>query len=118
MKPRLDMDKIAKGLGGTRRGPIKAKSGYFGAAELAAEVTERFRVPETGGRATDPTWTERRQLPLRQETLDRLEYLAARVRDRSGGDVHPMQLAALLLEKATERASEEEAEKLVRAERG
>jgi hypothetical protein len=65
MKPRLDMDKIAKGVGGTRRGPIRAKSGYFGAAEMAAEVTERFRVPETGGRATDPTWNERRQLPLR-----------------------------------------------------
>jgi hypothetical protein len=106
---------------GTRRYPARThqrQERLLGGSGAGGRAHRVFRVPETGGRATDPTWTERRQLPLRQETLDRLEYLAARVRDRSGGDVHPMQLAALLLERATDRASEEEAETLVRAERG
>lgn len=107
MKPRLDMDKIAKALGGERRGTIAAKGGYFGALDLAANVSARLKVPENGGRPTDPNWTERRQLPLRRQTLERLQRLAAMVR-KQGGDVHPMQLAALLLEKATQDLSDEE----------
>lgn len=109
MKPRLNMDKIAKGLGGERRGPATAKGGYFGALNLAADITERFKVPQTGGRPTDPSWTERRQLPLRPETLERLEKLAMAIREHGGGEIHPMQLAALLLEKATASISDEDA---------
>jgi hypothetical protein len=107
MKPRLDMDKIATRLGGERRGPATAKGGYFGALGLAAHVSARFKVPQNGGRRTDPSWTERRQLPLRPQTLERLEALATKIR-RQGGDVHPMQLAALLLEKATQDLSDDE----------
>jgi hypothetical protein len=109
MKPRLNMDKIAKGLGGERRGPVTAKGGYFGALNLAADITERFKVPQTGGRPTDPSWTERRQLPLRPETLERLEKLAMAIREHGGGEIHPMQLAALLLERVTANISEEDA---------
>ena len=108
MKPRLNMDKIAKGLSGERRGPVTVKGGYFGALNLAADVAARFKVPQTGGRSTDPSWTERRQLPLRPETLQRLEKLATAIRQHGGGDVHPMQIAALLLEKVAESATEEE----------
>jgi hypothetical protein len=90
-----------------------AKGGYFGALNLAADITERFKVPQTGGRPTDPSWTERRQLPLRPETLERLEKLAMTIREHGGGEIHPMQLAALLLEKATASISDEDALGLV-----
>jgi len=107
MKPRLDMQKIAKGLGGERRG------GHFGAMNLAAEIGERFKTPQTGGRRTDPNWTERRQVPFRHETLQLLEKLVAQIREHGGEEVHPMQLAALLLERAAASVSDADALKLV-----
>ena len=45
MKPKLDMSKIAKGLGAERRGKVSAGGGYFGAIQLAADVQARFRTP-------------------------------------------------------------------------
>jgi hypothetical protein len=114
MKMRLDMDKIARGLGAERRGKIAASGGYFGAIQLLADIEARFRVPSGGGRPTDASWTERRLVPLAPRTLKRLEYLAAKVRARGGVNVEPMQLAALLLEKKTEELSEREVEILVR----
>ena len=60
-----------------------------------------------GGRSTDPGWTERRLVPLAPRTLERLEAIDGKVRTRSGVNVEPMQLAALLLEKTTEELSEE-----------
>jgi hypothetical protein len=116
MKTQLDMDKIAKGLGAERRGKIAASGGYFGAMQLLADIEARFRVPSGGGRPTDPTWTERRLLPLAPKTLRKLEEVSARVREH-GVNVEPMQLAALLVEKTAERLSEEEAEALVRPKR-
>ena len=109
MKTRLDMERIARGLGGVRRGAVKATGGHFGAHALAAEVADRFKVPENGGRSTDPAWTERRQLPLRPETLRRLQSLSAKILAESGAEIHPMQLAAVLLEKVTQNTSDEEA---------
>jgi len=41
MKARLDMEKIAKGLGAARRGKIPASAGYFGALQVAALLLER-----------------------------------------------------------------------------
>lgn len=114
MKPRLDMDKIAKGLRAKRRGSVYASSGYFGALQLAADVRARFKVPRGGGRPTDPRWTERRQVPLAPKTLKRLEELSATIRQHAGVSVEPLQLAALLLERTAERVSEEDAEKWVR----
>jgi hypothetical protein len=113
MKTRLDMDKFASGLGAERRGKVPASAGFFGAMQLAAEVEVRFRVPAGGGRRTDPTWTERRLVPLAPRTLKRLEEITDRVREQRGVRVEPMQLAALLLEKTTEQLSEEEAAALV-----
>jgi hypothetical protein len=117
MKTQLDMNKIAKGLGAERRGKVAATGGYFGAMQLLADVEAQFRVPAGGGRRTDPRWTERRLLPLAPKTLKRLEELTAKVREHGGGNVEPMQLAALLLEKTTEDLSEDEAEELVRPKR-
>ena len=117
MKVRLDMDKIAKGLGGRRRGKVAAAGGYFGAMQLLADIESRFRVPSGGGRPTDASWTERRLVPLAPQTLKRLEEIAAKVRARGRVSVEPMQLAALLLEKKAEELSEGEAESLVQPKR-
>lgn len=70
MKKRIDMDKIAKGLRAERRGKVTAGGGYFGAQELLAEIKARLRIPAGGGRATDPSWTERRLVPLAPQTLE------------------------------------------------
>jgi hypothetical protein len=59
MKPRLNMDKIARALGGERRGPvIAAVAGHFGALNLAADIAQRFRVRQTEDRSTDPVSDE------------------------------------------------------------
>jgi hypothetical protein len=84
MKVRLDMDKIARGLGAERRGKAAASGGYFGALQLLADIEARFRVPSGGGRSTDASWTERRLVPLAPRTLKRLEEIAAKVRAQGG----------------------------------
>ncbi len=117
MKTHLDMEKIARGLRAERRGKVSATGGYFGAMQLVADIDSRFRVPARGGRPTDPRWTERRLVPLAPRTLERLEALTAKVRQRNGVHVEPMQLAALLLERTTERLSEDEAKALVERRR-
>ena len=112
---RIDIDKIAKGLGAERRGKVAAGSGYFGAMQIAAEVQGRFRVPAGGGRATDPAWTKRRLVPLTEQTLRRLEELAQNIEARRHVRVEPMQVAALLLENITETIADEDAEKILKA---
>ena len=113
MKSRVNMDKIAKGLGATREGPFRASGGYFGARQLLADVMNRFRVPKRGGRATDPRWTERRLVPLAPRTLRWLEKVSADMEEREGVRVEPMQVAGLLLEKTAQELDLEEAERLV-----
>jgi hypothetical protein len=105
MRAKLDMGRIAKGLRAERRGKVSVSGGYFGAMQLAAEVQGRFRVPTGGGRATDPSWTDRRLIPLNRHTLERLERIARRV------DAEPMQVAALLLERTLEGIKEEDSER-------
>jgi hypothetical protein len=117
MRVRLDMDKIARGLGAERRGKVAAPACYFGVLALVADIETRFRVPSGGGRPTDPGWTERRLVPLAPRTLRRLEEIAAKVRAHAGVSVEPMQLAAFILEKRTAELSEHEAESLVRPKR-
>jgi len=98
-KPHPDLDRIARVLGAERRGQVRATGGAFGAARLVAEVQSRFRSLATGGRGTDPRWTERRLLPLSPETLLRLEHLAEALGER-GVVASPLQIAALLVERA------------------
>jgi hypothetical protein len=100
-----------------RGGKVSVTGGYVGAMQLRADIDARFRVPARGGRPTDPRWTERRLLPLAPRTLERLEAITARVRERNGVNVGPMQLAALLLEKTTEGLSDDEANDLVGSRR-
>jgi hypothetical protein len=69
---------------------------YFGALDLAAQVAARFRVPEGGGPATDPSWSEQRLVRLSPKTLQHLEKLAEK------SHASPMQVAALLLEGAVQ----------------
>ena len=113
MSARINMDRVARGLGAQRRGEVQSEGGYFGALQLAADVQARFHVPARGGRPTDPSWTERRLVPLAPRTLARLEQLTAEVRTHAGVNVEPMQLAAVILERTTERLTEDEVEELV-----
>ena len=106
-KPKLNLDKIAKSLGAERRGPVQAGSGHFGAMQLVAEVQARFQTPTGGGRSTDPEWTDRRLVPLTPKTLSHLERLAKAINDQGGVAVSPLQVAALLLERATEDVDEQ-----------
>ena len=92
----LDMERIAKELGAERRGKVSPRGGYFGALQLAAEVAARFRVPDGGGRATDPAWSEQRLVRLSPKTLELLEKLAEQAH------ASPMQVAALLLERGVQ----------------
>lgn len=96
MGTKLDMERIAKQLGAERCGRISPRGGYFGALQLAAEVAARFRVPQGGGRATDPSWSEQRLVRLSPKTLKNLERLAEQAQ------ASPMQVAALLLERAVQ----------------
>jgi hypothetical protein len=113
MTRRVDIDKIAHGLGAQRRGVQEAKSGHFGAMQLVSDMKTRFKTPKGGGRATDPAWTRRRILPLAEQTLGRLEKLAKKVRDTEDVRIEPMQLAALILERTLESMTDEDAERLI-----
>jgi hypothetical protein len=96
------MDRIANDLGAERRGKVVSRGGYFGAVQLAAEVAARFRVPDGGGRPTDPSWSEQRLVRLSTTTLEQLEQLAEKAH------ASPMQVAALLLEQAVRSAAGQE----------
>src|SRR5437763_15648409 len=98
----LDTERSAKELGAERRGKVSPHGGYFGALQLAAEVSARFRVPEGGGRATDPSWSEQRLVRLSPQTLEQLEQLAEQ------SHASPMQVAALLLEQAIQAVANRE----------
>jgi hypothetical protein len=110
MSRKLNMNKIAKGLGAERRGKVSSKSGYFGALQLVADIKARFHTPSGGGRATDPNWTERRLVPFASETLVRLEELAAKIREDSHVSI---ELAGILLERSAEQFSTKEVAKLI-----
>ena len=114
MRTTIDLDKVARGLGAKRRGKVAATSGYFGAMQLAAEIQARFRTPARGGRATDRAWAKRRQVLFAPQTLERLQALATAIERAQHVHVEPLQLAALLLERATREVSESEAKALVR----
>jgi hypothetical protein len=111
---RLDPKRIARILGAEHRGKVSARGGYFGAMQLAAEVRDRFRVPEGGGRATDPSWTETRQVRFTSETLEQLGHLAEKLSRGHGISISSLQLAALLVERATQSIDEASIGRLAR----
>ena len=97
---KVNIDKIAKNLGATRRGRVDTRAGYFGAMELLAEVQRRFLVPPTGGRATDASLTVQRQIALHEKTYKRLVHMAARLSKATGRSIGPLQVGTVLLEHA------------------
>lgn len=108
---KVNIDKIAKKLRATRRGAVEARSGYFGAMELLAEVQRRFQVPPTGGRATDPSLTVQRQVALHERTYKRLVAVAARLSKATGRSIGPLQVGTVLLERAAEELDDAEIER-------
>jgi hypothetical protein len=107
MKPKkLDHAALAKNLRSVVRGRVGAQGGYFGALQVAEEVRRRFQRPSGGGRARDPRWTEKRLLPVRPETLARLQKLADQVSDVLKHRVDPLQVAAVLIERDLDRFGE------------
>jgi hypothetical protein len=115
MTTRVDIDKIAKGLGAERRGKVPVSGGYFGAMQIVAEVQARFRTPAGGGRATNPAWTTKRLVPLADQTLARLEQLSHEIEEKRSVHVEPMQVAALLLEQTLLNVTEEDTEKIAKS---
>src|SRR5713226_8784928 len=113
MKPRIRIDKIAKGLGAERRGKVQVRGGHFGAMQLVAEVQARFQIPKGGGRATDPNWRTKRLVPFSHQTLKRLEQLSRDIREKRHVRVEPLQVAALLLERITEKTADEEIDRII-----
>src|SRR2546427_6696190 len=105
MKRKLDMDRIAEGLGAEGRGKVSATGGYFGAMQLLADVEAKFRVPAGGGRPTDPRVTGPRLVPLPLKTVERLEDITAMGGKQRGINLRPMPLSAGILDKTTEQMS-------------
>lgn len=116
-KRKIDTDKIARGLGARKKGKAYPTGGYPGSSQLAAEVQARLQVPPGGGRPTDPSWSDKRLVPIAPRTLKRLERIAKRLHQDTGIRVEPMQLAAILLETTAENIAAEDAEKMVTSRR-
>ena len=90
--------RLVRNVGSAEGSGVQPKSGGFDAPQLAAEVRRRFHPPAGGGRATDPGWTAKRLIPMRPDTLARLEELAKEVSRRAKRRVESLQLAALIIE--------------------
>lgn len=100
--------RLARNLGSRVSGHPRADAGYFGALQVAEEVRRRFKSAPAGGRARDPEWTEKRLLPVRPETLTRLQELSVRVSEIVEFRVEPLQIAALLVERDLDRLDDRE----------
>lgn len=112
---RLDQRELARNLGSRVRGRVGVRPGYFGALQLAEEVRLRFKPPAGGGRSRDPEWTTKRLMPVRPETLTRLEALAEKVSRLVHHRVEPLQVAALLVERNLENFTDQELARAVAA---
>lgn len=115
---KVNHDKLASLLGAERRGTVEAVAGPFAAVELALEVAQRLQPPAGGGQPTDPSWNERRLIPLKRETLEKLDQIAASVRKRTGTHVQPLQIAAAVLEKFVGNLDPEEIETILKRRTG
>lgn len=103
---------IAERTGGQLKDPIEGPVvGPVGAARLAAIMSERLQ-PSSGkrmGRPSNPAWIRREKVPMRDETVQRLQELAESI-SKKGRKVSPMQVAAQLLEQSLEQVTREESE--------
>lgn len=109
MKARkLDHEKLANNLGSRVLGKVAVGPGYFGALQVAEEVRRRFKPLAGGGRARDPRWTTKRLMPVRAETLIRLQALSEEVSRLVQHRVEPLQIAAVLIERDLEHFTDRE----------
>jgi len=114
-RTKISHARLAKNLGARVRGRVRAGGGYFGALQLAEEVRQRFKAAVGGGRARDPQWTLKRLMPVRPETLARLQAVAARVSEIVEFRVEPLQVAALLVERDLDRLDDRAVVEAVRS---
>ena len=94
--------KLAAALGATRVEAVSDKShqGPLGLLAPRDEIATRLR--STGGRPTDPSWTERRCVPFSEETWNHLNELAEKM-SAEGRKVTPAQVAAILVEQEIQK---------------
>jgi hypothetical protein len=98
-----NIESLAKTMGATVVTTVPEYSaGAFGMTALASTLRERLE-PSAGkrpGRPSNPAWSKRPKVPMAPETEQRLKELAHLL---SAGErqVSPMQVAALILERAT-----------------
>jgi hypothetical protein len=107
-RSRISHARLSRNLGSRVSGHVQAGGGYFGALHVAEEVRRRFKAAPGGGRARDPKWTQKRLLPVRPETLARLQDLAARISEIVEFHVGPLQVAAVLVERDLGRLDDRE----------
>jgi hypothetical protein len=97
-----DQDEMARALGASRVVAVQTRDtqGPLGLLALGEEIRSRLR--SSGGRPSDPRWTERRGIPFRREVWKQLTELAKQMstEDRT---VTAAQLAALLIERGLEQ---------------
>ena len=113
----VDRAKVARYLGAEPEGRLEGGWGPLAAAVWALEVAERLRPPVGGGQPTDPSWNERRLVPLKRETLDKLNQMAAALREKTGTNVQPLQIAAAVIERFAGELNVEEVSSILKGER-
>jgi hypothetical protein len=107
-RAKISHARLARNLGAQVSGKVRSGAGYFGALQVAEEVRRRFKAAVGGGRARDPQWTLKRLMPVRPETLARLQAVAAQVSEIVEFRVEPLQVAALLVERDLDRLDDRE----------
>jgi hypothetical protein len=107
-RAKISHARLARNLGSLVSGRVRAGAGYFGALQVAEEVRRRFKPAVGGGRARDPQWTLKRLMPVRPETLARLQAVADQVSEIVEFRVEPLQVAALLVERDLDRLDDRE----------
>ena len=117
MRSKISHVRLARNLRSRVSGRARAGAGYFAALQVAEEVRRRFKSAPSGGRARDPEWTQKRLLPIRPETLTRLQELSARVSEIVEFRVEPLQIAALLVERDLDRLDDREVVAVVTSSR-
>lgn len=116
-RAKISHAQLAKNLRSRISGRVRPNAGYFGALQVAEDVRRRFKPAVGGGRGRDPEWTLKRLMPVRAETLTRLQALAARVSEIVEFRVEPLQVAALLVDRDLDRLDDHEVEALTSAAR-
>lgn len=93
----IDLTRVGQVMGAELVGRVAVRGGGFGSLPLAVGAQVGMRTPSSGGRATDPRWTEKRLVPFAPSTLEWLKEESVRLSE-SGVSVAPFQIAARIIE--------------------